>query len=156
MEKTYLSKDGFDKLVTDLEFLKTKRRKEIAQQLDMARSHGDLRENAEYDAAKHALALNEIRIRETEEKLSNAEIINLDAIPTDQVFIGAKITVWDLDFEEEEFYELTGTDEADPSSGKISVNSPVAKALLGHRIDDVVEVAVPRGVLRYKILKIGR
>ena len=156
MEKTYVTADGLVKLQKDLKYHKTTRRREIAKQLDQARSFGDLRENAEYEAAKHALSLNEIRIRELEEKVAHAEVINSDAIPSDKVFIGAKVTVWDLDYEEEEVYELTGSEEANPTEGKISVNSPVAKALLGHTIDDIVEIQVPRGVLNYKITAINR
>ena len=156
MEKTYVTADGLEKLRKNLEYHKTTRRREIAKQLDHARSFGDLRENAEYEAAKHALSLNEIRIRELEEKVANAELINNDAIPSDKVFIGAKVTVWDMDYEEEEMYELTGSEEANPAEGKISVNSPVAKALLGHTIDDIVEIQVPRGTLRYKITTISR
>lgn len=156
MEKTYLSKDGYEKLVKDLEYLKTTRRREIAKQLDYARSFGDLRENAEYEAAKQALSLNETRIHELEQKISTAEIINIDNIQTDKIFFGCKVTLWDLDYEEEVDYEITGTDEADPSKGKISVNSPVAKALLGHVVDDLIEIQVPRGILKYKVLKIFR
>jgi transcription elongation factor GreA len=154
MEKTYISKDGYEKLITDLEYLTTTKRREIAKQLDFARSFGDLRENAEYDAAKHALAMNETRIRELQDKISHAEIINTDNIQTDKIFIGVKVTLWDLDYEEEVDYELTGTEESDPSKGKISVNSPVAKALLGHSVDDIIEIKVPRGTLKYKVLKI--
>lgn len=156
MERTFLTKDGYEKLMTDLEYLKTTRRHEIAKQLDLARSFGDLRENAEYEAAKHALQMNEIRIRELEEKISTSEIINSDSISSDKIFFGAKVTLWDIDFEEEVFYELTSTDEADASAGKISIDSPVAKALLGHAVDDVIDIKVPRGVLRYKVLKISR
>jgi transcription elongation factor GreA len=156
MEKTYLTKEGYNKLVSDLEYLKTTRRREIAAQLDMARSHGDLRENAEYEAAKQALALNEIRIRELEEKISTAQIINNENMSTDKIFIGAKVSLYDIDFDEEVEFELTGSDEADPSQGKISINSPVAKALLGHKVGDLVEAKVPRGVLKYKVLKISR
>lgn len=156
MDKTYLTKEGYNKLVSDLEYLKTTRRKEIATQLDLARSHGDLRENAEYDAAKHALALNEIRIGELEDKISTAEIINMDNISTDKIFIGTKVTLWDMNYEEEVLFELTGTDEADPSQNKISVNSPMAKAMLGHEVGDIIEAKVPRGVFKYKVLKISR
>ncbi|NLW32182.1 MAG: transcription elongation factor GreA [Fibrobacter sp.] len=155
MEKTYLTKDGYDKLYADLEYLKTTKRREIAKQLDYARSFGDLRENAEYEAAKQALSMNEIRIRELEEKIATAEIISSENISTDKVFIGAKVTLWDDDFEEEVEYEITG-DESDPSKGKISVNSPVAKALLGHSVNDEVEIKAPRGIFKYKILKIDR
>jgi len=156
MERTFLTKEGFEKLMSDLEYLKTTRRHEIAKQLDHARSFGDLRENAEYEAAKQALQMNEIRIRELEEKVSRAEIINSEAISSDKIFFGAKVTLWDIDYEEEVFYELTSTDEADASVGKISIDSPVAKALLGHTVDDVIDIKVPRGVLRYKVLKISR
>jgi transcription elongation factor GreA len=156
MEKTLLSKDGYDKLIADLEYLKTVKRRDIAKQLDFARSFGDLSENAEYEAAKLAQSMNETRIHELESKMANAEIINIDNIQSDKIFIGAKVTLWDIDYEEEVYYELTGTDEADPSKGKISVNSPVAKALLGHGVDDLIEIHVPRGVLKYKVLKISR
>ncbi len=156
MERTYLTKEGYNKLVADLEYLKTTRRKEIASQLDLARSHGDLRENAEYEAAKHALALNEIRISELENKISTAEIINMENVSTDKIFIGTKVTLWDINYEEEVIFELTGTDEADPSQNKISVNSPMAKAMLGHEVGDIIEAKVPRGVFKYKVLKISR
>ncbi len=156
MEKVYLSKDGYEKLIADLEFLKTKKRREIASQLDLARSYGDLRENAEYEAAKHALSLNEIRIRELEDKISHAEIIKPELIQTDKVFLGTKVTLWDFTYEEEVVFELTGVDEADPAEGKISVSSPVAEALLGHSVDEIVEAKAPRGIQKYKILKISR
>ena len=154
MEKTYVTIEGLEKLRKDLEYHKTTRRREIAKQLDHARSFGDLRENAEYEAAKHALNLNEIRIRELEEKVAGAQIIDRSAIDNSKIFIGAKVKVLDLDYDEEEHYELTGSEESDPSAGKISVNSPVAKAMLGHTVDDIIEIEVPRGTLRYKVLSI--
>lgn len=154
MEKTYMTKDGYEKLMASLEFMKTTKRHEIARQLDLARSFGDLRENAEYEAAKHALSMNELRIREIEEKLTQAEIISKNPTQSDKIFIGSKAVLWDLDFEEEVEYELTGSEETDPSLGKISISSPVGKALLGHVIDDIIEIKVPRGTLRYKVMKI--
>lgn len=156
MDKTYLTKGGYEKLIADLEYLKTTRRREIAKQLDFARSFGDLRENSEYEAAKHALQMNEIRINELEDKISTAEIINPDSIQTDKIFFGAKTVLWDIDFEEEVEYEITSQDEANPSEGKISVDSPVAKALLGHSVGDIIDIKVPRGILKYKVLKIFR
>ncbi len=156
MPKTYLTRDGYEKLVADLEFLQTTRRREIAQQLDHARSFGDLRENAEYEAAKHALQMNEIRIAELQEKITTAEIINTDNIATDKVVIGTKVTLWDFAYEEEIEYEITGSEEADAAAGKISINSPVAVALLGHTEGDLVEVKAPRGVMKYEIKKISR
>lgn len=155
MDKTYVSKDGFEKLVGELEYLKTTRRREIAQQLEFARSFGDLRENSEYEAAKHALSLNEIRIRELEEKVAKAEIIAAPSGTIDKIIIGAKVKVWDIDYEEEVDYELTGVEEADPVNNKISIESPVGKALLGKTVNDVVEVRAPRSVLKYKILSIS-
>ncbi|MDR0307905.1 MAG: transcription elongation factor GreA [Chitinispirillales bacterium] len=156
MEKTYLTRDGYEKLVADLEYLQTAKRREIAAQLDLARSFGDLRENAEYEAAKHALQMNEIRIRELQEKITSAEIINTENISTDKVIIGTKVTLWDFTYEEEIEYEITGSEEADPVNNKISINSPVATALLGHSAGDTVEVKAPRGTMKYEIRSISR
>jgi len=156
MEKTYLTRGGYEKLVADLEFLQTVKRREIAEQLAQARSHGDLKENAEYDAAKHAQAMNETRIRELQEKITTAEIINTENVSTDKVLFGTKVTLWDFAYEEEIEYEITGSEEADPAAGKISVNSPVATALLGHVVGDQIEVNAPRGVMKYEIRKISR
>ncbi|MFP4013040.1 MAG: transcription elongation factor GreA [Chitinispirillaceae bacterium] len=156
MEKVYLTKNGYEKLVSDLEYLQTTRRKEIAQQLDQARSHGDLRENAEYEAAKHALQLNETRIKEIQEKITSAQIVSTENISTDKVIIGTKVTLWDFAFEEEIEYEITGSEESDPASGKISINSPVATALLGHKVGEQVEVQAPRGTMKFEIKKISR
>jgi len=156
MEKTYLTRGGYEKLVADLEFLQSVKRREIAEQLAQARSHGDLKENAEYDAAKHAQAMNETRIRELQEKITTAEIINTENVSTDKVLFGTKVTLWDFAYEEEIEYEITGSEEADPAAGKISVNSPVATALLGHVVGDHIEVKAPRGMMKYEIRKISR
>jgi transcription elongation factor GreA len=157
MEKTYLTRAGYEKLVADLEHLIKVRRPQIAEQLETARSHGDLRENAEYDAAKQARDFNETRIRELQEKITNASIINTDNVSTDKVVIGTKVTLWDFGYEEEVEYEITGSYESDPSSGKISVNSPVATALLGHGAGDKVEVKLPNGkTAEYEIKNISR
>ena len=156
MEKTYLTRGGYEKLVADLEFLQSVKRREIAEQLAQARSHGDLKENAEYDAPKHAQAMNETRIRELQEKITTAEIINTENVSTDKVLFGTKVTLWDFAYEEEIEYEITGSEEADPTAGKISVNSPVAVALLGHAVGDQIEVKAPRGVMKYEIRNISR
>jgi transcription elongation factor GreA len=155
MEKTYLTQDGYDKLIAEHEHLRTVRRREIADQISMARSHGDLRENAEYEAAKHAQQLNEIRIGELETKITSAVIINMENVSTDKVMIGTKVTLWDLKYEEEIEYQITGSDEADPDAGKISVNSPVAVAMLGRVIGDKIEVKAPRGVMMFEIRNIS-
>jgi transcription elongation factor GreA len=156
MEKTYITRAGYEKLVADVELLMTVKRREIAEQLATARSHGDLKENAEYDAAKHAQAMNETRIRELQEKITSAEIINTDNVSTDKVIFGTKVTLWDFKYEEEIKYEITGSEEADPMEGKISVNSPVAAALLGHVAGDQVEVKTPGGMVKYEIRDISR
>jgi transcription elongation factor GreA len=156
MEKTYLTREGYEKLVADLEFLQGTKRREIAAQLDFARSFGDLKENAEYDAAKRALQMNETRIAELQGKITNAQIISTENISTDKVIIGTKVTLWDFAYEEEIEYEITGSEEADPVNNKISINSPVATALLGHTVGDTVEVKAPKGVMKYEIRSISR
>jgi len=156
MEKTYITKEGYEKLAADLEYLQTAKRREIAAQLDFARSFGDLRENAEYEAAKRALQMNETRIAELQAKITNAQIISTENISTDKVVIGTKVTLWDFAYEEEIVYEITGSEEADPVNNKISINSPVATALLGHVVGDTVEVKAPRGVMKYEIRSISR
>jgi len=156
MEKTYLTREGYEKMAADLKLMQTVKRREILEQLEMARAHGDLRENAEYEAAKHALQMLDIRINEMHEKIASAEIFSTDNISTDKVVIGTKVTLWDFSYEEEIEYLITGTDEADPAAGKISINSPVATALLGHAVGDQIEVKAPRGVMKYEIRKIDR
>jgi transcription elongation factor GreA len=156
VEKTYLTREGYEKMAADLKLMQTVKRREILEQLEMARAHGDLRENAEYEAAKHALQMLDIRINEMHEKIASAEIFSTDNISTDKVVIGTKVTLWDFSYEEEIEYLITGTDEADPAAGKISINSPVATALLGHTVGDQIEVKAPRGVMKYELRKIDR
>ncbi|MBU0693490.1 MAG: transcription elongation factor GreA [Candidatus Omnitrophica bacterium] len=156
MDRVYLSKDGYEKLVKEVEYLKHIKRKEIVTALSHARSLGDLKENAEYHAAKEALAVNEGRIRELEDKLSRAEIIEETAVSKDKIYIGGKVKLVDLDNDEELEYALVGEEEANPLSGLISVTSPVGKALLGHKQGDVVEINVPAGMLRYRVIEILR
>lgn len=152
----YLTKDGYDKLHQELEYLKKVQRKELSQAIAQARAHGDLSENAEYDAAKEAQALNEKRIAELEYKLSRARLIDDQDIPKDQARIGATIQLEDLDSQEELGYFLVSEEEADFSQGKISITSPVGRALLGHKENEIVEINVPAGILRYRIIKITR
>ena len=155
-KRIYLTQDGFHKLHDELEYLKNTKRREIAKALEHARALGDLRENAEYSAAKEALAENERRIHELENKLARAEIVSDSNVPTDQAFIGARVKVLDLDTEQEDEYTLVGADEANPIEGLISVTSPVGKALLGKGIGDEVDIDVPAGTLKYKIIFISR
>jgi transcription elongation factor GreA len=156
MEKTFLTRAGHNKLVANLEYLMNVRRKEIAAQLAFARSLGDLSENAEYEAAKHAFDLNEIKIKELSEKLHSIEIVNETDIPSDRVYIGATVKVLDMEYKEEETYTMVSSAESNPGSGALSVESPVGKALLGHREGDIVEINVPRGTIKYEIKSITR
>ena len=156
IQKTYLTKEGYEKLREKLEYLKTVLRGELSKEIGIARKHGDLKENSEYDAAKNAQGLNEAKIFELESKLSNGRIIDYEDIPTDKVLIGAIVKLKDLDSGEKIQYTLVSELEADFSEGKISVSSPVAQSLLGHKENETVEIKIPAGILRYKILKISR
>ena len=156
MSKIYLTPDGFEKLKKELEHLKTKKRREISKEIGKARAHGDISENAEYDAAKDAQGLNEKRISELEDKLSRAQIIDESQMSSDEVLIGATVKIVDLATEDEEIYTLISEAEADFANNKISVTSPVGKALLGHKIGDTIEIDVPAGTLKYKITEITR
>ena len=156
MSKIYLTSNGFEKIKKELEHLKTKKRREISKEIGKARAHGDISENAEYDAAKDAQGLNEKRISEFEDKLSQAQIIDESQMSTDEVLIGATAKVVDLETDDEEIYTLVSEAEADFANGKISVTSPVGKALLGHKIGDTIEINVPAGTLKYKITEITR
>lgn len=156
MNEIYLTHDGFEKLNKELEFLRTTKRRQLAKAIGEARAHGDISENAEYDAAKDAQGLNEKRIAELEEKLANARIIDDSVMSKDEVLIGATVSLKDLDTDEELKYMLVSEPEADYSANKISVTSPVGQALLNHKKNDIVEIKVPAGVLKYKVLKISR
>jgi len=154
--EVYLSREGFEKLQQELERLKGTERPRISKAIGEARLQGDLSENAEYDAAKDAQAHCEARIAELGDKLSRVRIIDDEDIPKDRAFIGATVTLVDLDTEQEEEYILTSPEEADYEKGKISFESPIGKALLGHKIDDEVEIQVPAGTLKYKVTAIKR
>jgi len=155
-DKIPMTLEGLGKLKKDLEYLKTTKRREIADDIAKARAFGDLRENAEYDAAKNNQALNEKRIADLEEKLQHIQIIDESRIPQDQVFIGATALLKDLKSGEEFSYTIVTPDEADFDSGKISVTSPIAKGLLGLKVGETAEIKIPAGTLKYQILKISR
>ena len=156
MEFVYLTRDGYVKLTEELEHLKMVRRRELSKAVEKARGYGDLSENAEYDAAKEAQALNEKRIAELEDKLSRTRIIEDENIPTDEVRIGARVRLKDLGCGDEFEYTIVSEEEADYDQAKISISSPVGTALLGHKANDVVEIKAPARTLRYKIIKISR
>lgn len=152
----YLTPEGYEKLRKKLKFLMTTERRKLSKAIGEARAHGDISENAEYDAAKEAQGLNEKKIAELETKLSNAQILDDTNIPKDEALIGATVKLKDLGSKEEIQYTLVSELEADFSQGKISVTSPVGKGLLGHKKNEIVEIEVPVGILKYKILKISR
>ncbi|MBI5143863.1 MAG: transcription elongation factor GreA [Candidatus Omnitrophica bacterium] len=152
----YLTRDGYEKLRKELEYLKNVKRKELSKAIGEARSHGDISENAEYDAAKERQGLNEKKISEIEQKLSRARILDHEDIANDEVLIGATVRLKDLDSGEELEYTLVAEEEADYSQGKISVSSPVGLGLLNHKQNETVKIKVPAGILKYKILKITR
>ncbi|MEI8345124.1 MAG: transcription elongation factor GreA [Candidatus Omnitrophota bacterium] len=150
-DKILMTREGFEKLRKELELMKTVKRRQIADDIAKARAFGDLRENAEYDAAKNSQALNEKRIANAEEKIVHVEILDDSKIPDDQVFIGATVTMKDLKLQEDVIYKIVPQDEADFDQGKISIASPIAKALLGHKVGDIVDIRIPAGILKYRI-----
>ena len=156
MNEIYLTRKGHDKLMHDLEQLKTVKRRQLTKAIAEARAHGDISENAEYDAAKDAQADNEQKICELEMKLSCCRILEDENISNDEVLIGATVKLLDLDTQENLEYMLVSELESDYSQGKISITSPVGKGLMNHKLNDEVEIKIPAGTLRYKILKIER
>ncbi len=149
-----LTDEGLKKLEEELESLKTQKRKEVAEKIKEARSFGDLSENSEYDEAKNEQAMVEARIAELEAILKHVKIVDEDELDTDVVNIGSKVKVLDVAYNEEAIYQLVGSTETDPVNGKISDESPVGKALIGHRVGEEVEVEAPDDVLKFIILEI--
>jgi len=156
MDNIYFTEEGFEKLRKDLEFLKTVRRRELSKEIGKARAHGDIRENAEYEAAKEAQALNEKRISELESKLARGQILDDTQIPKDEILLGATVELEDMDNGQKIKYTLVSEAEGDFEQGKISITSPVGKGLLGHKKGDIVNIEVPAGAIKYKVLKISR
>lgn len=151
-----MTRNGYLKLEAELNHLIKVRRKEVAHKLELARSMGDLRENAEYDAAREEKTLLEQKIGELSAKLASAHILDNMELPPDQAFIGASIMLRELDSGEEVHYTLVSEAEADFFENKISTTSPVGKGLLGHKVHDIVEIQVPAGTIKYQILSISR
>lgn len=155
-KKTILTYEGLRKLEDELENLKVVKRKEVAGKIKEAREQGDLSENAEYDAAKDEQRDIEARIEELEKILKNAEVVVEDEVNPDKISIGCTVTVYDEEFEEEMEFKIVGSTEANSLQGKISNESPVGQALLGHEEGDEVTVETQAGELVYKVLKIER
>lgn len=154
-KEVVLTPEGLEKLTQQIEFLSTEKRRDVAERIREAREFGDISENAEYDDAKNEQAMLESRIAQLEEKLRQARVIDKSSLRTDQVEIGSKVRVKDQKSGKSVGYEIVGTAEADPSQHKVSNESPVGKALLGHKRGEIVSVSVPRGPSRkLKITKI--
>ena len=151
-----LTQEGYDNLEKKVEYLRTEKRAEIAERIKVALGFGDLSENSEYDEAKNAQAENEIKIANLEAKLRYAKIIDESEIDTKTVQVGNTVRVKDLEFDEEEEYTIVGSTEVDLAQNKISNESPIGAGLLGAKKGAEVEIKVPAGVVKYKILSIKK
>jgi transcription elongation factor GreA len=155
MNKVPMTPQGHNKLKEELERLKRVERPKNVKDIEEARAHGDLKENAEYAAAKERQSFIEGRIRELQSKIALAQVIDPSTINHDKVAFGATVTIMDVDTEEEKIYSIVGADEADVKEGKISVISPVARSLINKEIGDIVTVKTPVKTLEYEILDIS-
>lgn len=155
-KQVMLTAEGLKQLEEELDYLKGEKRKEIAEKIKVARSYGDLSENSEYDDAKNEQAMLEARIVTIEATLKNAVLIDEEGITNEHIHLGSKVKLMNLKLNHEVEYKIVGSNETNPSEGKISDESPVGMALIGHAVGDVVEVETPAGVMGYKVLEISR
>ncbi len=156
IKATTMSREGFQKLQDELEYLVTIRRKEVAEKLKEARSYGDLSENAEYDEAKNEQGMLEAQIADLEVVIANAIIVDDGSMSLDEVGIGSYVKLKDFDLDEIVEYQIVGSTESDPDENRISDESPVGKACLKKKVGDVFEVEVPAGTLKFEVLNIRR
>ncbi|AEH44058.1 transcription elongation factor GreA [Thermodesulfatator indicus DSM 15286] len=154
MERIPMTRQGYEELREELRRLQTTERQKVIKAIEEARAHGDLSENAEYHAAKEKQAHIEGRIQELSDRLARAEVVDIPKTPPSRVQFGVKVTLLNLDTDEEETYQLVGPYESDVENGKISVTSPIGRALIGKEEGDEVEVQTPKGVKTYEIVKI--
>jgi transcription elongation factor GreA len=154
LKEVILTAEGYEKLKQEIEYLQNDKRREVADRIRVAREFGDIAENAEYDDAKNEQAMLEARIAKLEEQLSAARVIDEDEITSDVVSIGSRVKLKDMDDNKTVEYHIVGSAEANPAEQKLSNESPVGKAILGRKKGEVVEVAAPRGALKYKIMDI--
>ena len=155
-KEVLVTQEGYENLEKELDYLKTEKRTEIAERIKVALGFGDLSENSEYDEAKNAQAANEIKIAELENKIRYARIIDESEIDTKTVQVGNKVKILDMEYNEELEYTIVGSTEVDLSQNKISNESPIGKALLGAKKNQVVEAVTPGGVTKYKVLAIKK
>ncbi len=154
MKEVILTPEGYEKLKSEIQFLSNDKRREVAERIRVARDFGDISENAEYDDAKNEQAMLEHKIAQLEERLLNARVIHKKDVDLSVVSIGAKVRLKDVDANQTFEYIIVGSAEADPAASKLSNESPVGRAIIGKKKGETVEVAAPRGALKYKILDI--
>ena len=154
MKEVILTAEGHDKLKEEIEHLSTVKRREVAERIKQAREFGDIAENSEYDDAKNEQAMLEHRISMLEERLKGARIVAKNDAPKGVVAVGTKVRLRDMDAKETIEYHVVGSAEANPAEHKLSNESPVGKAIMGKKKGEVVEVAAPRGSLKYKIMEV--
>ncbi len=154
MNKVPMTARGFDTLKEELRWRQQEERPRIIEAIAEARSHGDLSENAEYHAAKEQQSLNEGRVNELEDLIARAEVIDVSKLSGEKVKFGATVELVDEDTEENKTYQIVGDQEADVKSGRISISSPIARALIGKEVGDTIEVNAPGGARGYEIVKV--
>ena len=154
MKEVILTAEGHDKLRDEIEYLSTVKRREVAERIKQAREFGDIAENSEYDDAKNEQAMLEHRISMLEERLKGARVVAKNDAPKGVVAVGTKVRLRDLDAKETIEYHIVGSAEANPAEHKLSNESPVGKAIMGKKKGEIVEVAAPRGSLKYKIMEV--
>ena len=154
IDKVPMTADGHSAMLEEIKHLKTVERPRIIRLIEEARSHGDLSENAEYHAAKEQQGWTEARVAELEDKISRADVIDITKLSGETVKFGAKVTLVDEDSDEQAAYQIVGEFEADVKKGKISISSPIARAIIGKKKGDSVEVTTPGGGKSYEILKV--
>lgn len=155
MNKVPITVEGAEKLREELKKLKNEDRPRIIKAIAEAREHGDLKENAEYHAAREEQGLAEARVRDIEAQLSNAQIIDIKSVtPSDKVIFGVTVVLYDVDTEKEVKYKIVGDDEADISAGMLSVSAPIARAIIGKRQGDEVDIKTPGGAKSYEIVEV--
>ena len=154
MKEVILTAEGHDKLKEEIEYLSTVKRREVAERIKQAREFGDIAENSEYDDAKNEQAMLEHRISMLEERLKGARVVAKNDAPKGVVAVGTKVRLRDLDAKETIEYHIVGSAEANPAELKLSNESPVGKAIMGKKKGEIVEVAAPRGALKYKIMEV--
>jgi transcription elongation factor GreA len=154
LKEVILTPEGHEKLKAEIEHLSTVKRREVAERIKQAREFGDIAENSEYDDAKNEQAMLEHRIATLEERLKSARVVNKKEIPAGVVAVGTKVRLRDMDAKETIEYHIVGSAEANPAEHKLSNESPVGRAIIGHKKGETVEVAAPRGSLKFKIMDI--